>query len=90
MFGIPGARMVAVVDPDPETETVAWTVLVVDHGGDLGKIFGILDSIWDRHVVLRLSNLIYYVFLWVIPPTAVQTSHVPASFGAFHFFACEN
>ena len=36
MFGIPGARMVAVVNPDPETETVAWTVLVVDHGGDLG------------------------------------------------------
>lgn len=32
--------MVAVVDPDPETETVAWTVLVVDHGGDLGHVIG--------------------------------------------------
>ena len=52
---------------------------------DVCKIFVILDSIWDRPVVLRSSNLLYYVFLWVTPSTAVQTSHVPASFGAFHF-----
>ena len=49
MFGIPGARMVAVVDPDPETETVAWTVLVADHGGDLGKLaYTVITSCFRR------------------------------------------